>query len=335
MRAFCYNVRHHGLPVMLMTVTWSHTVPPRYNTRGKSTLNGMPKVPGNSMPPSLGFARSKRFVGVFRVGDTVLQRADSLKALGTELPLRPNTTIPLVKIRIAAAMQMAERLSLLRLPILLGQQLVRSIVLPCSVYPLVPHTPNVRQLQQLGGAIERNMRICGTRVSWHPLRACVWKAHQVDPRVVQTYQHLRSVSLARRSSGDLDLFWRDRPPKQPRSPQNGPIHVWEDILRELGVTEAPNGVLTHARTLPVDLFRDEWTWIKNFWIQTLRWLLLQEVRQRRPQFGGVGQDTDLDGVKILARTNHPCGSELISLPCDGLWTQRVQAKMDGSEDAKC
>ena len=221
----------------------------------------------------------------------------TLKALGTEMPPHCNAPVQLIQKRFLSAGTMAERIALLRLPVPLAQRLIQTIVMPKSVYQLVPRLPRVDLLKKLLASIKSALQMKHRRISWHALCACLWKGQHTDPTYAQLYMHVKNVTQARRTHEPVADLWSEMQNLPHRRPTKGPMGVWVEALRRLQVQENEDGDLIHPRLPPVSLLKAPWGKVKQFWSDCIRDALLTEASERRPHLSGLHEHTDI-GVTL-------------------------------------
>ena len=248
--------------------------------------------------------------GRFRVSqaDIPLRQAETLRALGTETPLCGGRNTPLNQERCKSTRLMAERISLIPLPLPLLHRLLMTVALPRFAYMLVPKLPRRHDMRKLTAAIQRAAGLKNRRLSWHAWCGLAAPTHRIDPLSVQTYLHVRAVCLSRRRDPDLNAFWTHSAslpqPQQPR----GPIGVWKSLLRTLHVTEAEDTTLTHPDLEPRSLLRSDWGVLKTFWQKVIQLAMLRQAEARRPNLQGTG------GCHGLAQQASPAQKSPFSLP---------------------
>ena len=264
-----------------------------------------------------------------------LAHKHTLRALGTEMPAHCNVSVELIKTRFASAVEMAGRIALLQLPLPLVQQLIQTIVIPRSVYQLVPCLPRVDLLKQLTSQIKGALQMKHRRISWHVVCACVWKGQHVDPLYAQLYTHVKNVCHARRQHPETAELWPQVSILPMSKPTRGPCGVWAEALRKLHVQETLDGHLVHPRVPKVHLYDSTWDKVKQFWSGCVQDALLLDASERRPHLRGILDQTEINlTLRVLRNLRHPFRSELINITCDGIWCGKILAKMAGPREGQ-
>ena len=262
-----------------------------------------------------------------------LPRKNVLLALGTETPTHMNRGCEQQAQRLANAAAMVDRLSLMNLPVHVVQKLLGICIMPKAVYALIPRLPTQGNARVLTNAIKKAMGVWKRRASWEANCALIGRPCTQDPISASMYVHMTTILRVRRQQKDFEAYWQRLKDDQFPGGPKGPWSLWHSVLRDLQVTEEA-GRLRH-REEEIEIFSTPWAKIKCFLGRTLQQRLLRIAAGKRPNMAGADEANLKLSLKNLRAVGGGAKVELIQILTDGLWTQKIRAKFDGTESGLC